>query len=72
MFTPNNIGRFTIEHRVSKDVAIPSTNQVKGSHSDVVKIGSFSGAGGDCYGHPEPGPAWRYDQPLRNRHEAVC
>ena len=38
---PNNVGRFTIEHRVSKDVAIPSTNQVKGSHSDVVKIGSF-------------------------------
>ena len=38
---PDNIGRFTIEHRVSKDVAIPSTNQVKGSHSDVVKIGSF-------------------------------
>ena len=39
---PDNIGRFTIEHRVSKDVAIPSTNQVKGSHSDVVKIGSFT------------------------------
>ena len=39
---PDNVGRFTIEHRVSKDVAIPSTNQVKGSHSDVVKIGSFS------------------------------
>ena len=38
---PDNVGRFTIEHRVSKDVAIPSTNQVKGSHSDVVKIGSF-------------------------------
>ena len=39
---PDNVGRFTIEHRVSKDVAIPSTNQVKGSHSDVVKIGSFT------------------------------
>ena len=39
---PDNVGRFTVEHRVSKDVAIPSTNQVKGSHSDVVKIGSFS------------------------------
>ena len=39
---PDNVGRFTIEHRVSKDVAIPSTNQVKGSHSDVVKIGSFA------------------------------
>ena len=38
---PDNVGRFTVEHRVSKDVAIPSTNQVKGSHSDVVKIGSF-------------------------------
>ena len=39
---PDNVGRFTIEHRVSKDVGIPSTNQVKGSHSDVVKIGSFT------------------------------
>ena len=39
---PDNAGRFTIEHRVSKDAAIPSTNQVKGSHSDVVKIGSFT------------------------------
>ena len=39
---PDNIGRFSVEHRVSKDVAIPSTNQVKGSHSDVVKIGSFT------------------------------
>ena len=27
---------------MSKDVGIPSTNQVKGSHSDVVKIGSFT------------------------------
>ena len=39
---PDNVGRFTVEHRVSKDVAIPSTNQVKGSHSDVVKVGSFA------------------------------
>ena len=39
---PDNIGRFSVEHRVSKDVAIPSTNQVKGSHSEVVKIGSFT------------------------------
>ena len=38
---PDNIGRFTIEHRVSKDVAIPSTNQVKGTHGEVVKIGAF-------------------------------
>ena len=35
----DNTGRFTIEHRVSKDVAIPSTNQVKGeSYSDVVRL----------------------------------
>ena len=39
---PDNVGRFAVEHRVSKDVGIPSTNQVKGSHSDVVKIGSFT------------------------------
>ena len=31
-----------VEHRVSKDVAIPSTNQVKGTYADVVKVGSFS------------------------------
>ena len=30
----DNIGRFTIEHRVSKDVAIPSTNQVKGTYGE--------------------------------------
>ena len=39
---PNNIGRFTIEHRVSKDVGIPSTNQVTGTYKDVVKVGSFA------------------------------
>ena len=38
----DNSGRFTIEHRVSKDVPIPSTNQVKGSYSDVVVVGSFT------------------------------
>ena len=38
----DNTGRFTIEHRVSKDVAIPSTNQVKGSYLDVVEVGSFT------------------------------
>ena len=35
-------GRFTVEHRVSKDVAIPSTVQITGSYSDVVKVGSFA------------------------------
>ena len=38
----DNTGRFTIEHRVHKDVAIPSTNQVKASYLDVVKVGDFS------------------------------
>ena len=40
----DNTGRFSIEHRVSKDVAIPSTNQVKGNYSDgeIVKVGNFS------------------------------
>ena len=38
----DNTGRFTIEHRVSKDVGIPSTNQVKGAYRDVVEIGSFT------------------------------
>ena len=38
----DNTGRFSIEHRVSKDVAIPSTNRVTGTYSDVVKVGSFA------------------------------
>ena len=39
----DNRGRFSIEHRVSKDVAIPSTNQVKGSYGDgeIVEVGNF-------------------------------
>ena len=40
----DNTGRFSIEHRVSKDVAIPSTNQVKGNYGDgeIVKVGNFA------------------------------
>ena len=40
----DNTGRFTAEHRVSKDVAIPSTNQVKGDYGngEIVEVGSFS------------------------------
>ncbi len=40
----DNTGRFTLEHRVSKDVAIPSTNQVKGNYGDgeIVEVGNFS------------------------------
>ena len=40
----DNTGRFTIEHRVSKDVAIPSTNQVKGDYGDgeIVEVGNFA------------------------------
>ena len=39
---PDAVGRVTAEHRVHRDVAIPSTVQVKSSYGDVVKIGSFS------------------------------
>ena len=37
-------GRFTVEHRVSRDVAIPSTIQIKGTYgsSQVVKTASFA------------------------------
>ena len=35
-------GRFTVEHRVSKDVAIPSTVQITGTYDAVVKVGSFA------------------------------
>ena len=40
----DNTGRFTAEHRVSKDVAIPSTNQVKGDYGngEIVEVGNFS------------------------------
>ena len=38
----DSAGRFTIEHRVASDVAIPSTNQVRAEMgTDIVKIGSF-------------------------------
>ena len=40
----DNTGRFTAEHRVSKDVAIPSTNQVKGDYGngEIVEVGNFA------------------------------
>ena len=40
----DNTGRFSVEHRVSKDVAIPSSNQVKGEYGEgkIVKVGNFS------------------------------
>ena len=38
----DNSGRFTVEHRVHRNVAIPSTNQVTATYESVVKVGSFS------------------------------
>ena len=41
---PDLTGRFTFEHRVSRDVGIPSNNQIKvayGENSEIVKISSF-------------------------------
>ena len=40
---PDATGRFTVEHRVKRDVAIPSTQQVKAEYGagDIVKITSF-------------------------------
>ena len=38
----DSAGRFTVEHRVASDVAIPSTNQVRAKMgADIVKVGSF-------------------------------
>ena len=36
------VGRFSVEHRVHRRVAIPSDVQVKATYQDVAKIGSFS------------------------------
>ena len=36
------VGRFTVEHRVHRRVAIPSDVQVKATYEDVAKIGSFA------------------------------
>ena len=36
------VGRVTQEHRVHRNVPIPSTVQVKMTHGDVAKVGSFS------------------------------
>ena len=40
---PDATGRFTVEHRVSRRVAIPSTQQVKATYGsgDIVKVTSF-------------------------------
>ena len=38
----DNSGRFVVEHRVNRNVAIPSTNQLKAEYKDVVKVGSFA------------------------------
>ena len=38
----DSVGRFTVEHRVHRRVAIPSTVQVKATYEDVAKIGSFA------------------------------
>ena len=41
---PDLTGRFTFEHRVSRDVGIPSNNQIKvtyGENSEIVKISAF-------------------------------
>ena len=42
--SPDAVGRITQEHRVRRNVAIPSTVQVKATYEDgeVVKIGSFA------------------------------
>ena len=39
----DSAGRFTVEHRVASNVAIPSTNQVRANmgDGDIVKVGSF-------------------------------
>ncbi len=36
------VGRFSVEHRVHRRVAIPSDVQVKATYEDVAKIGSFA------------------------------
>lgn len=44
MVIPDATGRFTVEHPVSRDVAIPSAQQVKaeyGYSGDIVKIAYF-------------------------------
>ena len=38
----DNAGRFVVEHRVNRSVAIPSTNQIKATYKGVVKVGSFA------------------------------
>ena len=38
----DGVGRFTVEHRIHRRVAIPDTVQVKATYADVAKIGSFA------------------------------
>ena len=40
---PDNAGRFTVEHRVHRNVGIPSNNRIKASYVNlVVKVGSYA------------------------------
>ena len=40
---PDAIGRFSVEHRVSRRIGIPSTNQIKAEYgTEIVKVGSFN------------------------------
>ena len=57
---------------MSKDVAIPSTNQVKGSHSEVVKIGSFTVPAATVTVTPNQAQPGDTVSLSANRHEAVC
>ena len=58
----DNTGRFSIEHRVSKDVGIPSTNQVKGSYDEgsIVEVGNFTVPSATVTVTPGVGPAGRH------------
>ena len=69
----DNTGRFSIEHRVSKDVAIPSTNQVKGEYDEgeIVEVGNFSVPAATVTVTPSSAQPGRHGYPVGHRHAGV-
>ena len=58
--SPTPVGRVTQEHRVHRNVAIPSTIQVKMTHAEVAEIGSFSVPASTIDRDPRRSAAWRH------------
>ena len=69
----DSVGRISAEHRVHRNVAIPSTVQVKADYANgrVVKIGSFAVPASTITRDACRRATWRHGQPGRRQHAGV-